>query len=86
MTESVVLSEDESINLPQQILEHFRLKACDRLSVFVKDGKITLMSQNMALKSIRDDIFQSRGSLDGLLDEFLAERREEARLEWEEGQ
>ena len=81
----VVLREDGSINLPQQILEHFGLKPGDRLSVFSNDAKITLMRQGMALKSIRDGIIQSRGSLEGLLDEFLAEKHEEARREWDEG-
>jgi AbrB family looped-hinge helix DNA binding protein len=85
MAESVVLSKDGSINLPQSILEQFGLKPGDRLSVFANDGSITLMSQGMVLKSIRDGIIQSRGSLDGLLDEFLAEKHEEARREWEEG-
>jgi bifunctional DNA-binding transcriptional regulator/antitoxin component of YhaV-PrlF toxin-antitoxin module len=80
MTDLVVLREDGSINLPQQILNHFNLKPGDRLSVFANDGRISLISQSMALKSIRDSIIQSRGSLDGILDEFLAERRE-----WEEG-
>lgn len=86
MTDLVVLREDGSINLPQKILEQFGLKPGDRLSIFGNDGAITLMSQDMALKSIREDIIKSRGSLDGILDEFLAERREEARRDWEEGQ
>jgi hypothetical protein len=34
-----------------------------------------------ALESIPAGIIATRGSLEGLLDEFLAERREEARLE-----
>jgi bifunctional DNA-binding transcriptional regulator/antitoxin component of YhaV-PrlF toxin-antitoxin module len=85
MTDLVVLREDGSINLPQAILEQFSLKPGDRLSVFPKDGAIILISQGMALKSIRDGIIKSRGSFDGILDEFLAERREEARREWEEG-
>jgi AbrB family looped-hinge helix DNA binding protein len=86
MTELVVLREDGSVNLPQQVLDQFGLKPGDRLSVFSKDGEITLISQAMALKSIRDDIIKNRGSLDGLLDEFLEEKHEEARREWEEGQ
>jgi len=85
MTDLVVLREDWSVNLLQQILEQFGLKAGDRLSVSSNDGAITLNSQDMALKSIRDGIIKSRGSLDGLLDEFLAEKHAEARREWEEG-
>lgn len=34
-----------------------------------------------AIDEIRASILAHRGSLDGLLDEFLAERREEARRE-----
>ena len=85
MTDLVALREDGSVILPQTILEQFSLKPGDRLSVFANDGKITLISREMALKSIREGIIKSRGSLDGILDEFLAERREEARREWEEG-
>jgi len=36
------------------------------------------MSRKMALEGIRADIIKQRGSLSGILDEFLAERREEA--------
>jgi len=85
MTDLVVLREDGSVVLPQHVLEHFGLKPGNRLSLFSNDGTITLISQDMALKSIRDDIIKNRGSLDGLLDEFIEERREEARREWEEG-
>ncbi|MGA2168601.1 MAG: hypothetical protein ABSG62_10340 [Terracidiphilus sp.] len=35
-----------------------------------------------ALDKIRASIIAERGSLEGILDEFLAERREEARREW----
>jgi hypothetical protein len=35
----------------------------------------------MALESIRAEIIKQHGSLEGLLDEFLAERREEAARE-----
>ena len=58
MAESVVLSEDGSINLPQPILDQFGLKPGDRLSVFATDGTITLISQDMAFKSLRDDIIK----------------------------
>jgi len=41
------------------------------------------LRRQQALEEIRADIIAHRGSLDGLLDEFLAERREEARREME---
>jgi hypothetical protein len=37
-----------------------------------------------ALEEIRASILAQRGSLEGLLDEFLAERREEALREFED--
>ena len=43
------------------------------------------LRRRQALEEIRADIIAHRGSLDGLLDEFLAERREEARREMEDG-
>jgi hypothetical protein len=43
------------------------------------------LKRRQALEEIRADIIAHRGSLDGLLDEFLAERREEARREMEGG-
>lgn len=39
------------------------------------------MSRRMALDELRASITAKRGSLEGILDEFLEERREEARRE-----
>jgi hypothetical protein len=36
---------------------------------------------DMALKEIRASILETRGSMEGLLDEFLEERHEECRRE-----
>jgi hypothetical protein len=49
--------------------------------VFAENGEIKILSRKMALESIRAGIIQKRGSLKGLLDEFLSERREEAARE-----
>jgi hypothetical protein len=40
----------------------------------------------MAIEQLRASIIDQRGSLEGLLDEFLAEKHEEARRELEEDQ
>jgi hypothetical protein len=47
----------------------------------VLPAAIRILSRKMALESIRADIIKQRGSLAGILDEFLAERREEAARE-----
>jgi AbrB family looped-hinge helix DNA binding protein len=78
MTETVVLGESGRIVLPAAIRKELGLKTGDRLTVISDAGAIRILSRKMALASIRADIIKHRGSLDGILDEFLAERREEA--------
>jgi hypothetical protein len=61
--------------------KEYGLRAGDRLTVSSDQGAIRILSRKMALESIRADIIKQRGSLAGILDEFLAERREEAARE-----
>ena len=84
MTETVVLGESGRIVLPAAIRSEFGLKTGDRLTVIARGNRIEILSMQMALKQIRESIIAERGSLEGILDEFLAERREEARRENEE--
>jgi AbrB family looped-hinge helix DNA binding protein len=79
--ETVVLGESGRIVLPVSIRKKFGLKAGERLTVIDDGGEIRIMSRKMALESIRAGIIRQRGSLEGILDEFLAERREEAARE-----
>jgi AbrB family looped-hinge helix DNA binding protein len=81
MTETVVLGESGRIVLPAAIRNEFGLKTGDRLTVAVNGNRIEILSMDMALNEIRASIIEKRGSMDGLLDEFLEERREEARRE-----
>jgi len=81
MKETVVLGESGRIVLPAAIRKEMGLKAGDRLTVSSDQGAIRILSRRMALESIRADIIKQRGSLAGLLDEFLEERREEAARE-----
>lgn len=78
MTETVILGESGRIVLPAAIRKELGLKAGDRLTVISDAGSIRILNRKMALASIRADIKKHRGSLEGILDEFLAERREEA--------
>ncbi len=84
MTETAVLGESGRIVLPAAIRKEFALKAGDRLTFSVKGNRIEILSMDMALNEIRASIIEQRGSLEGLLDEFLEERHEEARREWQE--
>lgn len=81
MTETVVLGESGRIVLPAAIRKELGLKAGDRLTVISDQGAIRILSRRMALTNIRAGIIKKRGSLEGILDEFLAERREEAARE-----
>jgi len=81
MAETVVLGESGRIVLPAAIRKQLGLKVGDRLTVTSEGGAIRILSRKMALESIRAGIVKQRGSLTGILDEFLAERREEAASE-----
>ena len=81
MTETVVLGESGRIVLPAAIRKRHDLKPGDRLTVIDTEHGIRLVSMRMAIEELRAGIIKQRGSLDGILDEFLAERREEAARE-----
>jgi AbrB family looped-hinge helix DNA binding protein len=84
MADTVILGESGRIVLPAAIRKKFGLKAGDRLTVSDGGDSIQIMSRRMALESIQAGIIKHRGSLSGVLDEFLAERRQEAARESEE--
>ena len=81
MTETVVLGESGRIVLPAAIRKELGLKVGDRLTVSSDQGAIRILSRKMALERIRAGIIRQRGSLEGILDEFLAEKHEEAARE-----
>ena len=81
MAETVVLGESGRIVLPASIRKKHGLKPGDRLTIIDSDRGIRLLSMNMALEEVRASIIAQRGSLKGILDEFLEERHEEARRE-----
>jgi AbrB family looped-hinge helix DNA binding protein len=78
MTETVVLGESGRIVLPAAIRNELGLKTGDRLTITSDGSAIRILSRKMALEGIQADIIKHRGSLEGILDEFLAERRAEA--------
>ena len=85
MAETVVLGESGRIVLPAAIRKKHGLKAGDRLTIIDSDRGIRIVNMKMALEEIRASIIAQRGSLKGILDEFLKERHEEARREAAEG-
>ncbi len=85
MSETVVLGESGRIVLPAAIRKKYGLKPGDRLTIFSENRSIRIQSMQMALDEVRARIIAKRGSLAGILDEFLAEKHEEARREAERG-
>lgn len=81
MTETVVLGESGRIVLPAAMRKELGLKTGDRLTIAINGNRIEILSMDMALNEVRASIIEKRGSLEGLLDEFLEERRQEARRE-----
>jgi AbrB family looped-hinge helix DNA binding protein len=81
MTETVMLGESGRIVLPASIRKEFGLEPGERLTVISDKGEIKILSRKMALKNLRASIIAKRGSLSGILDEFIADRREEASRE-----
>jgi AbrB family looped-hinge helix DNA binding protein len=81
MADTVVLGESGRIVLPAAIRKKYGLKSGDRLTVIEENGSIRLMSMKMALEEVRASIIAHRGSLKGILNEFLEERHDAARRE-----
>ncbi len=81
MTETVVLGESGRIVLPASIRKEFGLQPGERLTIVVDDGEIRIFNRKMILEKVRARILKERGTLKGILDEFLNERHEEARRE-----
>ena len=83
MTETVILGESGRIVLPASIRKEFGLAPGERLTVVADAGEIRIFSRKMILESVRARILEKRGTLKGILDEFIEERHEQARREAE---
>ena len=55
----------------------------ERLTVIANEGEIRIFSRKMMLDRVRARILKKRGTMKGILDEFLDERHEQARREAE---
>ena len=76
MAETVILGESGRIVLPAAIRKRFGLKRGDRLTIVEEKGSIRILSMKMALDEVRASIIAKRGTLKGILREFLDERHE----------
>ena len=83
MTEMVILGESGRIVLPVSIRKQFGIAPGERLTVVAEEGEIRIFSRKMILEQVRSRILKKRGTLKGILDEFIEERHEQARREAE---
>jgi AbrB family looped-hinge helix DNA binding protein len=81
MTETVILGESGRIVLPASIRKEFGLEPGERLTIAVDEGGIRIFNRKMILEKVRARIVEKRGTLKGILDEFIEERHEAARRE-----
>jgi AbrB family looped-hinge helix DNA binding protein len=81
MGETVILGESGRIVLPTAIRKKFGLEPGERLTIVVDKGEIRIFNRKMILENVRARILEKRGTLKGILDEFLEERHEAARRE-----
>jgi AbrB family looped-hinge helix DNA binding protein len=81
MTETVIVGESGRIVLPASIRKEFGIEPGERLTVIGEPTGIRILTRKMALESIRAGIIEKRGTLKGILEEFIAERHAEAARE-----
>jgi len=81
MAETVILGESGRIVLPAAIRKEFGLKPGERLTIVADEGEIRIFNRKMILEEVRARIIEKRGTLKGILDEFIEERHEAARRE-----
>ena len=77
------MSANGRIVIPAAIREALELQPGDRLELDVKDGVLRVESFQTRLKKIQDEVICHVGPGRSLVDELIAERREEFRREEE---
>jgi len=85
LSSSARVNENGRILIPVAIREQMGVKAGDSLILTLEDGVLRVESYRAIIRKIQEDFKPFRKS--GVLasDELIAERREEARRELEEG-
>ena len=78
MAQTVVLGESGRIVLPAAIRKELGLKPGERLTIAVDEGEIRIFNRKTILEKVRARIIEKRGTLKGILDEFIEERHEAA--------
>ena len=83
-TYSVSLGEHGEVALPEELRHELGIEPGDVLVVRIKDGEMRIVSARELVRRARG-MFAHLAPGRSLVDELIAERREEARREEEEG-
>jgi AbrB family looped-hinge helix DNA binding protein len=77
------LSENGRILIPAAVRSRMGIKAGDSVVWKLEDGVLRLESYRAAIRKIQDELQKYKKPGISMVDEFLAEKREEVRREWE---
>ena len=84
MLETTRVDVSGRILIPARIRKELGLVPESEILIRVEDGGLRLETRATALRRVQDYMKQFKKPGDSVVDEFLAERREEARLERED--
>ena len=69
------------IVLPVELRRELHLEPGEPVSIRVKDGALRITSQREAIRQMQERTRELTGGREGLLDEFIADKRREAELD-----
>jgi AbrB family looped-hinge helix DNA binding protein len=81
---STKINENGRILIPAAIREQMDLKAGDSVVLTLEDGVLRLESYRAAIRKIQDEMQKFKKPGISMVDEFIEEKRDEARREWEQ--
>jgi AbrB family looped-hinge helix DNA binding protein len=82
MTIDVKLDKAGRLMVPHKLRRELGLDQNSRLLVRVEDGGLRVETREVALRRLQEYMRKFKKPGESVVDEFLAERREEARREW----
>jgi AbrB family looped-hinge helix DNA binding protein len=85
ISSSTKINENGRILIPSAIRDQMALKAGDSVVLTLENGVLRVESYLAVVRKIQEDFAPFRKPGVSVVDEFLAEKREEARREMEEG-
>ena len=82
MSIDVKLDKAGRLMVPRKLRRELGINQNSRLLVRVEDGGLRVETREVALRRLQEYMRKFKKPGESVVDEFLAERREEARREW----